>query len=102
MHLDCYPPSSGSNEGAFGGCLNLRNLHLGGGLEEIGVGAFYGCRLIQHIAIPPSTKAIKILLVRGVDVDDCASWKRTGGDWGEGISWMHLDTSYLHPSLPSR
>ena len=32
---------------------------LNNGLEEIEVNAFYGCRSLEHIEIPPAIKAIK-------------------------------------------
>ena len=40
-------------------CFQLTTLALGDGLEEIGRGAFEGCRSLQNIVIPNSVKRIE-------------------------------------------
>ena len=43
---------------AFYGCVNLTTVYFYKGVEEIGAGAFYGCKGIKQLSLPSSLKVI--------------------------------------------
>lgn len=79
------------DEGAFGGCSYLTNVHLGNHVQTIGYCAFVDCWNLERINIPASLTTIGqdafhindtgAISVDRVDIEDLTSWCEINFSW---------------------